>query len=111
MKAVGVSVVRVKSEGGQWQVVMDPRNRRIDATTECELTGPARGSAEVFGATTVRGCVGNCSGGQTPWGTLLTCEENVDDYQETWGSAGYNAMHQGWVTEIDPRRRRHAQKA
>lgn len=102
MKAVGVSVVHVSNEGGQWRVVMDPRNRRIDAMTEIELTGPARGSAALLGATTVRGSVGNCSGGQTPWGTLLTCEENVDGYSETWGVAGYNAMHQGWITEIDP---------
>lgn len=102
MKSVGVAVVRVRQEGDTWTVVRDPRNRRIDAMSECELTGPVRGSAAVFGATTVRGSVGNCSGGQTPWGTLLTCEENVDGYQETWGSAGYNAMHQGWITEIDP---------
>jgi len=103
MKSVGVSVVRVRREGERWNVVMDPRNRRIDATTECELTGPVRGKEVVGGATVVKGTVGNCSGGQTPWGTLLTCEENVDGYQETWGEASdYNAMHQGWVTEIDP---------
>jgi uncharacterized protein len=102
MKSVGASVVRVRKEGGRWNVVMDPRNRRITAMTECELTGPARGTEPMSGATVVNGSVGNCSGGQTPWGTLLTCEENVDGYQETWGAAGYNALHQGWVTEIDP---------
>ncbi|WP_345461718.1 PhoX family protein [Deinococcus carri] len=102
MKAVGVSVVRVRREGGGWKIVPDPRNRRIDALTEIELTGPARGSAAVKGATTVRGTVGNCSGGQTPWGTLLTCEENVDGYTKAWAGSGYEAMHQGWVTEIDP---------
>ena len=103
MGAVGVSVVRVRNEGNGWQVVMDPRNRRITALTECELTGPVRGKEVVGGATRVSGSVGNCSGGQTPWGTLLTCEENVDGYSETWGEvAGYNAMHQGWITEIDP---------
>ncbi len=103
MKAVGVSVVRVTKSGDAWQVKMDPRNRRIDATTECELTGPVRGKGVVGGATVVKGTVGNCSGGQTPWGTLLTCEENVDGYSETWGEASdYNAMHQGWITEIDP---------
>ncbi|MBB6098024.1 hypothetical protein HNR42_001447 [Deinobacterium chartae] len=104
MKSVGVSVVRIKRDRtGQWSVVMnDPHNRRIDGFTEIELTGPARGSAAVGGATRVRGTVGNCSGGQTPWGTLLTCEENVDGYAKEWGSAGYNAMHQGWITEIDP---------
>ena len=102
MKAVGVSVVRVKKTGGQWQMVEDKRNRRIDAMTEIELTGPVRGSAVVKGATTVKGSVGNCSGGQTPWGTLLTCEENVDGYTAAWKGSGYEAMHQGWITEIDP---------
>ncbi|GGK41703.1 hypothetical protein GCM10008955_39380 [Deinococcus malanensis] len=102
MQDVGVSVVRVRKEGREWKVVMDPRNRRIDAFTPIELTGPVRGSAVVKGATMVKGSVGNCSGGQTPWGTLLTCEENVDGYQKAWAGSGYEAMHQGWVTEIDP---------
>ncbi|WP_102125330.1 PhoX family protein [Deinococcus planocerae] len=102
MRSVGVSVVRVRREGGRWKIVADPRNRRLDAFTEIELTGPARGSAAVGGATVVRGTVGNCSGGQTPWGTLLTCEENVDGYAKAWAGSGYEATHQGWVTEIDP---------
>ncbi len=103
MRAVGVSVVRVQHDGSAWQVATDPRNCRIDALTECELTGPVRGREVVGGATVVRGSVGNCSGGQTPWGTLLTCEENVDGYAETWGVGGsYNPLHQGWITEIDP---------
>jgi len=102
MEAMGVSVVRVRKEGGRWAIVPDPRNRRIDALTDIELTGPARGSAAVKGATMVKGTVGNCSGGQTPWGTLLTCEENVDGYTKAWAGSGYEAMHQGWVTEIDP---------
>lgn len=102
MEAVGVSVVRVRRERTGWKVVPDPRNRRLDALTEMELTGPARGSAAVKGATRVRGTVGNCSGGQTPWGTLLTCEENVDGYAKSWAGSGYEPLHQGWVTEIDP---------
>ncbi|PNY80242.1 PhoX family protein [Deinococcus koreensis] len=102
MGAVGVSVVRVKKEGAEWKIVPDPRNRRIDALSEIELTGPVRGTAAVKGATRVKGTVGNCSGGQTPWGTLLTCEENVDGYTKAWAGSGYEAMHQGWVTEIDP---------
>ncbi|UBV41440.1 PhoX family phosphatase [Deinococcus taeanensis] len=102
MQAMGVSVVRVRREQGQWRIVPDPRNRRIDALTSIELTGPVRGTAAVKGATTVRGTVGNCSGGQTPWGTLLTCEENVDGYTRSWAGSGYEALHQGWVTEIDP---------
>jgi uncharacterized protein len=100
-KSVGVSIVRVKKEATGWVVVMDPHNRRIDAKTDIELTGPVASTELMAGAKMVKGTVGNCSGGQTPWGTLLTCEENVDDYAEVWGS-DYNPMHQGWVTEIDP---------
>ncbi|WP_221089800.1 PhoX family protein [Deinococcus aquaedulcis] len=102
MEAVGVSVVRVKKEGREWRIVPDARNRRIDALSTMELTGPVRGSSVVKGATMVKGTVGNCSGGQTPWGTLLTCEENVDGYAKAWEGSGYDPMHQGWVTEIDP---------
>jgi uncharacterized protein len=102
MKAVGVSVVHIKKASGGWEIVPDKRNRRITALTEIELTGPVRGHASVKGATTVKGSVGNCSGGQTPWGTLLTCEENVDGYTVAWKGSSYEAMHQGWVTEIDP---------
>jgi uncharacterized protein len=98
--ALGVSVVRIRKDG-EWNVVMDPLNRRLDGYADIELTGPAAGADVVAGATMVKGTVGNCSGGQTPWGTLLTCEENVDDYAEYWGS-DYNPMHQGWITEIDP---------
>ena len=107
MKAVGISVVRVKLEASGWQIVQDARNRRIDAFTEIELTGPARGTTPVKGATKVKGSVGNCSGGQTPWGTLLTCEENVDGYAKAWAGSGYEAVHQGWVTDL---RRHPAQK-
>lgn len=103
MMAVGVSVVRVRKEKDGWQIVQgDKHNRRLDAFAAMELTGPARGSSAVKGATSVKGTVGNCSGGQTPWGTLLTCEENVDGYQAQWNGSGYEMMHQGWVVEIDP---------
>jgi len=61
-------VVRVRQEGSGWKIVPDPRNRRIDALTDIELTGPVSGTAAVKGATMVKGTVGNCSGGQTPWG-------------------------------------------
>lgn len=100
-EALGVAIVRVQKDGNAWKIVMDPHNRRINGLTDIQLVGPVAGTEVVAGATMVKGSIGNCSGGQTPWGTLLTCEENVDDYAETWGS-DYNPMHQGWVTEIDP---------
>src|ERR671920_774647 len=53
---VGGVVVRVKKEGGAWAFVEDDEhNRRIDATTPMDVTGPAAGSAEMQGKDEVIG--------------------------------------------------------
>jgi uncharacterized protein len=79
--AVGGSIFRVRKQGNTWAFVEDDRyNRRIDATTAMELTDPAAGSDETQQATEVMGTLGNCGGGVTPWNTVLTCEENFQDY-------------------------------
>lgn len=108
--AVGGSVMRVqRGRDGRWRYVPDRRNRRMTGASPCRLTGPVAGSRGVGGAVEVVGSVGNCSGGVTPWGTVLSCEENVDEYgaPSTGGGTGYGwnsyvKEHQGWVTEIDP---------
>jgi secreted PhoX family phosphatase len=84
-QAWGHSIVEIKKEGGKWQVVKDSKyNRRITGTTEIAISGPAAGhkllqtSADPTG-TKVFGTGYNCSGGVTPWGTILTCEEGLSD--------------------------------
>ncbi|MCS7051330.1 MAG: DUF839 domain-containing protein, partial [Thermomicrobium sp.] len=87
LEAHGVTIVEVaRHERGEWGYLPGSRfNRRITGTTRCELTGPAAGSdwlktsADRTG-TVVYGTLNNCAGGKTPWGTLLTCEENFHQY-------------------------------
>jgi uncharacterized protein len=84
--AQGVSVIEVTRQKGPWRLVKDSRfNRRITADTPMEVGGPARGARLMRTAadpsgTRVLGTFGNCAGGQTPWGTYLTAEENIQDY-------------------------------
>jgi len=89
MMAHGGSVLEVRKTNGKWAVVQNSRYaRRITAETEMEITGPARGHDRLKTSydptgTRVRGMLNNCAGGRTPWGTWLTCEENVNGY--FWG--------------------------
>ncbi|MGP9538688.1 PhoX family protein [Brachybacterium sp. AOP43-C2-M15] len=138
--AHGFSIVDLEREGpGEpWSYVRGgERNRRITGTTPFTVDGPAAGS-ELLRTTedpdgmTILGTLNNCSGGTTPWGTVLSGEENIDQYfigtgapeEERFGiqpgptsrrwdlvhprfnlnNEGYanEANRFGWIVEIDP---------
>jgi uncharacterized protein len=145
IESVGNSIVHIKrGPDGVWGVVSPSKyNRRIYGgdvpgrpDTPLTFTGPLAGApgtvrvpavpgvagATVAVGTTAPGTVGNCSGGITPWGTALSCEENYDgygfplgnqDFFYGWGqvagdeykadtAAQGESRRYGWVCEHDP---------
>jgi secreted PhoX family phosphatase len=121
--SVGNSILHVKRRGnGRWKVVSPSRyNRRIYGDRpDLVFTGPLVGAPGI--GTSAHGSVGNCSGGITPWGTALSCEENYDGYGQplTADTEFFYAWHEfggqpedaeyefntfkkyGWVCEHDP---------
>jgi uncharacterized protein len=95
--AQGFSVVEVAKEGRQWRVVKDSRyNRRISGNAPMRISGPAAGSprlrtsADPTGTRSL-GTLNNCAGGTTPWGTMLTAEENIQNYFSGNAAAGPEA--------------------
>ncbi len=118
MDAVGGSIVRMLKDEGIWKVdKTHPFNRRITAKTPLKFSA----LRQIDGSNTALGTLGNCAGGVTPWGTVLTCEENFMHFygdfkssadktkvfheKEDMGWAQYyprSPMHYGWVVEINP---------
>ncbi len=123
MTSHGMSVVTLKRglAPGSWRRVKNlgraPQNRRLHIETPFRLDGPAAGderlrtSADPSGRT-VLGTLNNCSGGMTPWGTVLSGEENFNQYFEGALDERYAAEYarygitgqpgRGWRT-VDPR--------
>lgn len=115
--SVGGSILEMKKENYRWQVVKNSTyNRRISALTNI----PFQKDYQILGKSVAKGTLANCAGGITPWGTILTCEENYDIfYGETAYNNGkrtfiphddelawykYDAQppeHYGWVVEVD----------
>lgn len=136
----GLGIISVRREAdGRWIRVEGERDRRISGIAGLEdgrylsATGPATtvfNKIEVKGYTDglgdkIVGTFGNCSGGTTPWGTVLSAEENVQ-FQVPEGvlsdgsslnpakvpfNSGFGGLGNvfglagnkyGWIVEIDP---------
>ena len=84
--AHGIGIMEVRLDGGNWRVVRDSAyGRRITADTPFFIKGPAAGHPLMrtrFDPTgrMALGTWNNCAHGVTPWGTYLSCEENVTPY-------------------------------
>ena len=89
-KQLGGSWMRIIQDPatGEWSVDRSAGSIRYDATSSTLLTLSGISQSELDhddeGATlpegVIVGIMGDCSGGQTPWGTVITAEENVQDY-------------------------------
>ena len=124
MSSHGMSVVEIKRgrTPGSWKRVTSvssaKHNRRLHIDTEFGLSGPAAGDPRLRTAAdpsgrSARGTLNNCAGGTTPWGTVLSGEENFNQYFDASGDldAGYADQYarygitgagKGW-SEVDPR--------
>ena len=88
LAAHGMSVVQIDrvSRTGQWRrdSHAGSYNRRITATTKFDVVGPAAADPRV--GKVAYGTFGNCAGGVTPWGTILSGEENFNGYFDVTGT-------------------------
>ncbi|MCB0826447.1 MAG: PhoX family phosphatase [Armatimonadetes bacterium] len=88
MKAsMGMGVVEIKqSDNGDWHVIRTSLlNKRYTSDTPFDITGPARGHKLMQTSYDPKGEIAygtnsNCSAGKTPWGTVLSGEENFQSY-------------------------------
>jgi uncharacterized protein len=113
--AHGLSVVEVQRTPDGLKPVLGRYNRRITADSPFTLTGPAAGSTHVRTAAdpagkTVLGTVNNCAGGVTPWGTVLSGEENFNSYFGAAEGSPVNPVDAGrferYGIELEPSERR-----
>src|SRR5690606_22085018 len=88
-RQLGGSWFRVmKNANNTWQIDRSAPAERYDATsnTLARVTGHSLAQQEyddnglTLPFNVVPGISGDCSGGTTPWGTIFTAEENVQDY-------------------------------
>ncbi len=95
-KVVGGSIVHIRrTAGSPWEFVPNSEyNRRLDAFTLI----PFAGGETIYGKKTAIGTFGNCAGGITPWGTVLTCEEN---YMNFVGEAEFDNQGRRTIKQVD----------
>ncbi|MEZ4704097.1 MAG: DUF839 domain-containing protein [Bdellovibrionota bacterium] len=112
MKNVGGSFLELRRASGKWSVVTDSsKNFRLDGQSKI----PFSNGESIQGSSVAIGTFANCAGGKTPWGSVLTCEENYQDYYGDVddqgqiiekGYLGWSTyqqrppQHYGWVVEI-----------
>lgn len=93
--AHGLTVVELVREriDAPWSYVRGGElNRRFLIDTPYEITGLAAGSALLKTSAdptgrSALGTLGNCAGGTTPWGTILSGEENFNGYFRAGGTS------------------------
>ncbi len=87
LAAHGVSIVEIaRNANGEWAPNLNSQyNRRYTATSPMTISGPAadhewlKTSADSSGKN-ILGTLNNCAAGKTPWGTVVTAEENFHQY-------------------------------
>jgi secreted PhoX family phosphatase len=87
LAAHGGTIVEIqRDQNGRLRVELGSQyNRRIHAKTPMRISGPAAGhewmkTSEDPTGYACHGMFNNCAGGITPWGTVLSAEENFHQY-------------------------------
>lgn len=107
--AHGVSVLDIARHSDGWRFTGGCNTRRIHINTPVTFSGPAATSELIVGTEgdVPMGTLNNCGSGRTPWGTYLTCEENIQFYfgatgtvrgipKERMGLSASNGDVYGW---------------
>lgn len=116
-KLLGGSFFEIqKNKDEKWEVV---KNSNYNFRLSGESKIPFANNIKVGNSKFAIGTFANCSGGLTPWNTILTCEENYQHYYgeydrkqkkiiENSKAILWNRLnpldprHYGWVVEFDP---------
>ncbi len=116
MRNVGGSFFRIYKNFKTWKIDLNNHfNHRVNALDKIDFSNKTK----IQGSSTAIGTLANCSGGVTPWRSILTCEENYDMFYgernlsdgsiyKTAYDVGWTRFfpfppeHYGWVVEINP---------